>query len=349
VNRGARLGRESWEIGRGDDGMEVVTSDPMKPWPILLCALLLGCLRRTEVDGAGGAGGGGGSADGGGGAGGTVVPVVEWEALDSGTTAALRSVWVGEGTAFVVGDAGTILRSDDRGASWQTVESATTDDLHAVWGVDGDVFAVGDAGRIVRSLAGEAFAAVDAGAAYDLRALWAGGGVVYAGGESSALLRSVDDGSTWEQLGTPAISVIEGIWSVDGSLFVVAEASLMTSTNLGDDFTYQILSVHAHTDVWAATAEDFFITNDGSVVTSWEVDHWLKTILTPTRALHAIWGSGLDDMLIVGQGGLILRSVDAGDDWALEESGTSETLHDVFGDAGLVLAVGNGGTILERP
>jgi photosystem II stability/assembly factor-like uncharacterized protein len=332
-----------------------------RSWSIAILTLAMagGCLRKRGEDippgsgGAGGAGatGGSGAVGGDGGSGGDGLPA--WTPVASGTTANLRSVWVDDGgtTAFVVGDGGALLRSDDGGETWQALDSTTTEDLHAVWGVGGEIYAVGDAGVVVHSLDGDTFGLETSGVMNDLRSLWASDtGHVYAGGSSALLLRSTDGGQSWESLGNPASTTISGIWGIAPStVFAVAEASLLTSHDDGDTFSYDYLSINAHTDVWAATEQSFFITNDGGVLTSWEADHWLKNILAPTSELYAVWGAGLDDMYVTGRAGIVFHSSDAGDGWDLEETGTTSSLEDVHGAGGLVLVVGDGGIILKRP
>jgi hypothetical protein len=60
-----------------------------------------------------------------------------------------------------------------------------------------------------------------------------------------------------------------------------------------------------------------------------------------------IWGSGPDDIFVVGQPGLIYHW--DGTQWRREESGTTAALTDVWGDGtGTVYATGHGGVILRR-
>ncbi len=60
-----------------------------------------------------------------------------------------------------------------------------------------------------------------------------------------------------------------------------------------------------------------------------------------------VWGSGPDDIFVVGQPGLIFHWNGTG--WQQEESGTTAPLTDVWGDgAGTVYATGHGGVILRR-
>ena len=75
----------------------------------------------------------------------------QWSAANSGTTNNLNGAYLlDSGIAFVVGDAGTILKSTDAGATWAPLLSGTTNILHAVYFFDGNQgVAVGDQGLIL--------------------------------------------------------------------------------------------------------------------------------------------------------------------------------------------------------
>ena len=57
----------------------------------------------------------------------------QWLPVSSGTTNNLNGAYLlGSGTGFVVGDAGTILKTTDAGATWAPLTSGTTTTLHGV-------------------------------------------------------------------------------------------------------------------------------------------------------------------------------------------------------------------------
>ena len=72
----------------------------------------------------------------------------QWSAANSGTTNNLNGAYLlDSGIAFVVGDAGTILKSTDAGATWAPLLSGTTNALHEVYFFDGNQgVVVGDPG-----------------------------------------------------------------------------------------------------------------------------------------------------------------------------------------------------------
>src|SRR2546423_14662419 len=61
----------------------------------------------------------------------------QWSPVDSGTTSNLTgAVLLDSGTAFVVGDTGTILKSSDAGATWTPLTSGTSSTLHGIYFLD---------------------------------------------------------------------------------------------------------------------------------------------------------------------------------------------------------------------
>ena len=77
--------------------------------------------------------------------------------MDSGTGAHLRAVALSGSSAWAVGDAGTLLRSTDGGASWTSVATGATGTLRAVRFRDASAgWAVGDGGTVLYSANGGA-------------------------------------------------------------------------------------------------------------------------------------------------------------------------------------------------
>ena len=82
----------------------------------------------------------------------------QWSAANSGTTNNLNGVYLlNSGIAFVVGDAGTIVKTTDAGMTWSPLTSGTTNALHNVYFFDATQgVAVGDQGLILRTTDGGA-------------------------------------------------------------------------------------------------------------------------------------------------------------------------------------------------
>ncbi len=107
----------------------------------------------------------------------------QWSAANSGTTNNLNGAYLlDSGIAFVVGDAGTILKSTDAGATWAPLLSGTTNALHEVYFFDGNQgVVVGDQGLILRTTdGGTMWQSVASGVEDALRSvfkLWVCGGL----------------------------------------------------------------------------------------------------------------------------------------------------------------------------
>ncbi len=80
----------------------------------------------------------------------------QWNPVSSGTTNNLnRTYLLGSGTGFIVGEAGTILKTTDLGATWAPLVSGTTTTLHGVYLFDpAEGVAVGEQGLILRTTNG---------------------------------------------------------------------------------------------------------------------------------------------------------------------------------------------------
>ena len=78
----------------------------------------------------------------------------QWNPVSSGTTNNLNGAHLlGEGTGFIVGEAGTVLKTTDLGATWAPLTSGTTTTLHGVYLFDpNEGVAVGEQGLILGQL-----------------------------------------------------------------------------------------------------------------------------------------------------------------------------------------------------
>ena len=104
------------------------------------------------------------------------------------------------GIAFVVGDAGTILKSTDAGATWAPLLSGTTNILHEVYFFDGNQgVAVGEQGLILHTTDGGAmWQSVASGVEDALRSVFFSGANGISGGDSQTILYSTDSGASWQ-------------------------------------------------------------------------------------------------------------------------------------------------------
>jgi photosystem II stability/assembly factor-like uncharacterized protein len=111
----------------------------------------------------------------------------------------LRHVWSGAGQHVIVGERGTILRSN--GSAWTPQQSGTQRFLRAAWGADPqNVWAVGDSGTVLRFDGGQ-WRTVVVPTQSRLRAIWGtAANDVFAVGDTGTVLRF--DGVTWRASGS---------------------------------------------------------------------------------------------------------------------------------------------------
>src|SRR5436190_7686914 len=125
----------------------------------------------------------------------------QWSAANSGTTNNLNGAYLlDSGIAFVVGDAGTILKSTDAGATWAPLASGTTNTLYDVYFFDGSQGpVVGDQGLILRTTDGGAtWQSVASGVKEALRSIFFSGANGISAGDSQTILYSTDSGASWQ-------------------------------------------------------------------------------------------------------------------------------------------------------
>jgi photosystem II stability/assembly factor-like uncharacterized protein len=92
------------------------------------------------------------------------------------------------GVVVLVGEKGTILRSEDSGNAFVMVESPTTRDLRAVYAYPPLFVAVGAGGTVIRS---------------------------------------EDNGVTWSAVGTPARDALDDVWVMDDEVYAVGEGGVV--------------------------------------------------------------------------------------------------------------------------
>jgi photosystem II stability/assembly factor-like uncharacterized protein len=163
-------------------------------------------------------------------------------------------------------------------------------------------------------------------------------------------LRSTDDGMTWidmDTLGTvgygepPDISFIDMLngWVID------SRSNIRRTTNGGDSwtiiatgFSVKRLKMTSLTTGWAISDSELFKTTDGGV-------NW-QSVLAES-GLQAIAFCDSVHGVIVGLGGLLLRTDDAGQIWVRDSSDFTSDLYDVcMLDSTHVWAVGEYGLVL---
>ena len=125
----------------------------------------------------------------------------QWSAANSGTTNHLNGAYLlDSGVGFVVGDAGTILKTTDAGMMWSPLTSGTTNALYDVYFFDATQgVTVGEQGLILRTTdGGTAWGPVSSDVGDTLRSVSFSGVNGICGGDSQTILYSTDSGASWQ-------------------------------------------------------------------------------------------------------------------------------------------------------
>jgi photosystem II stability/assembly factor-like uncharacterized protein len=294
----------------------------------------------------------------------------QWSAANSGTTNGLNGGYLlDSGVGFVVGDAGTILKTTDAGTTWAPLTSGTTNALYEVYFFDATQgVAVGEQGLILRTTDGGAgWQPVTSGVKDALRSVSFSGVNGIIGGDSQDILYSTDAGASWQigqsgffgggfpgaQMLTTSLALVAG----QNSIF---QALLGVSTDGGA--TWDENNFHAfYFDQNEGGGTDLFFFDQNTGVVSGSVFDGRGAIARTTDA-GVSWSTLFFDQAIqgvdfpqptsgfaVGGGGRISHSSDTGVTWSDQSSGTSNNLNDVSfaSDALRGIAVGDSGTIVS--
>src|SRR5437867_9276285 len=293
----------------------------------------------------------------------------QWSPVDSGTTSNLNgAILLDSGTAFVVGDTGTILKSTHAGATWALLTSGTSTTLHGIYFLDpNEGIAVGDNAKILRTTdGGAAWQSITSGVEDSLRSVSFSGVNGICGGDSQTILYSTDSGTSWQISqsgffgggfpGAQMLSATTGFVAGQNSIF---QALVGTTTDGGASWAFQPF----YFDGNEGGANDVFFFDQSNGLVSGSVfdgrgalarttdagmnwstlffDQTIEGVAFPTAASPEGFG--------VGAGGRILHTTDTGTTWTDQTSGTSANLHDVSfaSDALRGIAVGDGGSIVR--
>jgi photosystem II stability/assembly factor-like uncharacterized protein len=294
----------------------------------------------------------------------------QWSPVNSGTTNNLNGAYLlDSGTGFVVGDAGTILKTTDAGATWAPLTSGTTTALHDVYLFNpNEGVAVGEGGLILRTTDGGAgWQNVASSVKDSLRSAFLSGVNGICGGDSQTILYSTDSGASW-QIGQTGFfgGGFPGAHMLSPSIGLVAGQNSIFQPLVGNTtdggVSWNFHAFYFDNNEGGCTDIRFFDVNTG-VVSGIVFDGRGAIARTTDGGLN--WSTLFFDQAIegvdfpvtnttnigfaVGWGGRILHTANAGVTWIPQTSGTSTNLKDVsFATDGLTgIAVGESGIILR--
>ena len=265
-----------------------------------------------------------------------------------------------ERVGVIVGDRGTILRTNDGGTSWSAVETPATAALRAVEFVNGaHAFAVGDGGTALRSDDGGRtwgpvveMAGMTNGA--NLRSVaCAGSGRCIVVGDKGAFVEYSPDGSwtNWTRRG--GVNLHAAVWR-DGNESVAVGANVImryTSKSSAPE-AIRIPNVGELTSVrFADPQHGLAIGTNGSsgviVRTADAGKSWTAQPAATTSRLTSLAIVDANVMVAVGTEGTVLRTADGGVTWTSAVRGNGSIVGVHFADDDHAAAVGADGTILR--
>lgn len=174
-------------------------------------------------------------------------------------------------------------------------------------------------------------------------------GTPWVGSSQGAVLTRT--GPAWRSEPLPGGGVAIGIWGGEsGELLVAAGTDLFQRES---DGTWHGLGVPSGGNVllgiWGLSPADAWVHGVGGLILRRTGTGWVPATTGTTAEIWGIGGSGLDDLVAVGQSGTILESRDSGVTWLARASPTVRTLFAVASEpGGRIVAVGSGGTIVLR-
>lgn len=247
------------------------------------------------------------------------IPVIEW--LQPRPSGNQINAIATRGTRWVtVGDAGTATVSIDAGVNWKAYSTPTAAALRGVVFLDSlRLLAGGDGGVLLASHnGGVEWRVQPSGTANELRAFATTPGAVVAVGARGTILRSLDSGVTWQPQRSGVTRTLRGL----------AEAASTVLVAVG-------------------TSGTIVRSTDGGVT-------WTRGASRTRAALRAV--HFVDARLGVAVGGddliwrakrVVLFTSDGGVTWSKATAPRGGRLYALAGDADRIVAVGEGGAVIE--
>ena len=309
----------------------------------------------------------------------TDATATTWNASnDSPTQENLNDILFGNGIYIAIGNAGSILTSNDT-VYWSSQTSGTTNDLFSLaldletlnneflvsgaWGtlLRGDTTGTGWAPEAVPSNPAPASASFFYDVVSSFSPIAPFDSIVVTVGSGGEIYNTTDNGASWDISAGPTQTQkdINALTTSDSLLVAVGDNGvILNSTNAGVEWFSQTscTSDRLHSVAWKDTTPTRFIAigDAGAVCISDDGSDWTAdTPNTPPDTSSALYGIAWGDDQFIAVGGSFLNSViytsPDGEDWTLRNSNEPFILRDIVWNKDHFIAVGDGGTITTSP
>jgi photosystem II stability/assembly factor-like uncharacterized protein len=289
-----------------------------------------------------------------------------WFSQSSNTSNNLNAVFfLDVNNGFVVGDAGTFLKTTNGGTNWTASTTTPAVDLNDVYFFNlNEGIIAANGGIILRTTnGGSGWNTVTTGVSDNLLSFSFSGSNGICGGTSQTILRTTNSGASWLIVQDGFFG--GGFWGafmLDANTgFVAGENSIFQpmvgrSTNSGVNWDFfpfylntnegRLFDIHFFDNnngvtaagVWNGTGAISRTTNGGT--------DWMTTLFS--QPFYGLNFPNSSTGYTVGYNGVIYKSTNSGVSWNSQNSGTGNTLNDVFFVNEIVgSAVGENGTILK--
>jgi len=278
-------------------------------------------------------------------------PEKGWAVQTSGTTANLKSVWFKGGSeGWIVGDAGTILKTTNSGQEWTLISSPVMDDFKEIKFFSDSLGFIVGAGSILRTADfGNTWTKVSDTGELTLYAITSDkSGTFVAVGSEGLGKYSTDSGLTWESIPSATAATFRDVKYFQNTFFAVGDlGSIYASQTLGGWYQISAGGILGQEIRSANNLLDGKLYLYGTTLATLDQNMTInQSIDFPPYPLNSVSDEPNADLIVVcGENGTI---------GFIEQEKTPRyktvsqyNLNDVFQSGSFVIVVGDNGTILN--
>ncbi len=234
-----------------------------------------------------------------------------WRSARSPTRQDLYNVAYGRSGFVAVGAQGTVLQS--RAGGWKIRHVGTSLNLHAVAWTGHQYVVGGDRGVLFASLTGTRWRRLPFAAFHSLRGFATSGGVTVVAGAGTVGRHAPGEGWQFESVG---LGRFQTAVAAGGGRFVIVghNGEALVSTDGGRSWMAANTGIDVNLDRVSYDGRRFIATGEGTEIVSADGLSWAPLTLPTKFSIRSI-GLNRGVAIAVGDGGVILRSVDGGLRW----------------------------------